>query len=95
MSRRATKFNKRDGSEPEILAALAKLGVTWIESGPLDGWIAINGRFIPVELKSTDGRLTQGQKAFIAHCERDGLPYRIWRHANDAIESVNLWRNGG
>jgi len=94
MSRRATRFNKRDSVEPDIVGALAAMGVLWIEGPPLDGWVWF-GQFIPVELKTSEGIFTQSQKDFIEICELNRWPYRVWRSVDEAVESVNLWRSGG
>lgn len=88
MSRYATRWNKRDESEPAIVAALAKLGVDWHEGGPLDGWVHIGGQWIPVELKTPVGTLTKGQKEFIEMCVDRGRAVVVWRTPEEAIECV-------
>lgn len=95
MSRRATRYNHRDGNETLIVAALAAMGVDWVEAPPLDGWCFL-GQWIPVEIKNPNGRnrKTDSQNDFIDACERDGKPYRIWRSANDAVEAVQTYREG-
>lgn len=93
MARRATRFNHRDANERTIILALESLGIEWYEGGPLDGWIFLD-RWIPVEIKTETGTLTAGQTAFIARCELDGRPYRLWRNANQAIEAVVVAREG-
>jgi len=92
MPRRATRHNKRDAAEVPILKALVRLGVEWIEAGPCDGWVVLAGRFIPVEIKTGNGKLTEGQAEFIANCERGGLPYGLWRSVEDAVKFVKEWR---
>lgn len=92
MGRHASRFNKRDANEFPILKALARLGVEWIEAGPLDGWAILAGRFIPCEIKTANGKLTQGQTEFIAACERNSLPYGLWRSVDDAVKFVKSWR---
>jgi hypothetical protein len=91
VNRHATRYDKRDATEPEILAALDRLGVYHYAAGPLDHWIWL-GRFVPLEIKTEDGVLTKGQQDFVNLCEERGWPYRIWRTPNEAIEAVNLWR---
>jgi hypothetical protein len=93
MSRHASRFNKRDANEQIILHALELAGVEWYEAGPLDGWVFL-GQWIPVEIKTPRGTLTDGQKAFIARCEIDGRPYRVWRNANEAVEAIQVYREG-
>lgn len=39
MRYRSAPHNNRDAIEPDIVAALAKIGVEWNECGPLDGWV--------------------------------------------------------
>lgn len=92
MGRHATRHNKRDANEPEIVDALADLGITWIEAGPLDGWAMIKGRFIPIECKMPGEPLTDSQNTFIDLCERSGWPYFIWRSGEDAIAGVMACR---
>jgi len=92
VSRYATRFNKRDLAEPEILKVLAQLGVEWFEGPPLDGWIVLGKTFIPVEIKTKKGKLTPGQKLFISNCQIHERPFRIWRTPLEAIESINEWR---
>lgn len=92
MSRHATRWNKRDENEPEILREIAKLGVEWIEAGPLDGWVYIVSRWLPVEIKTDKAPLTEGQSKFLADCIDGGRPCVVWRSAVEAIESVQSWR---
>lgn len=92
MSRYASLWNKRDQSEKPILQAIAKLGVEWIEAGPLDGWVYITSRWLPVEIKTGNAPLTEGQQKFLANCIEAGRPCVIWRSAAEAVESVQSWR---
>lgn len=93
MSRHATKFNKRDANEQIIVSALADMGVCWVESGPLDGWIFIN-RWIPVEIKNPDGlnKMRPSQEQFIRDCKLMARPWLVFRTTADAIEAVNALR---
>ena len=88
MSRRATRFDHRDANEPEILRALAQLGVEFFPGPPLDGWCWLKRRWVPCEIKNGRGRLTDGQRTFIEQCDRDGRDYRIWRSWQEAILDV-------
>jgi hypothetical protein len=83
-----SRYNKRDGNEPLIIAALAACGITWVEAGPLDGWVALSHQWTPCEIKNGRKGLTKGQKEFVAACERDGNPYRIWRSVEDVLRDV-------
>lgn len=95
MSRHASIHNKRDIAEPEILGALASMGVTWIEVGPLDGWAWIDGRYIPIECKTGNAPLRPSQKAFIAESIRLERPYLVLRSVEDAINAVIALRRTG
>lgn len=93
MSRHATRFNKRDAIEPAILQALARLAVTVLEGPPLDLWCWLGSRWVPIELKSgKTGRFTEGQEAFIEECRHFGRPCLVWRSPEDAVQSVQEWR---
>ena len=92
MSRHATRFNKRDLCEAEGILALAAIGIEWVEAGPLDGWIAVDGNHIAIEWKMPGETLTPSQTRFIAYCERLGAPYRVWRSADEAVASVQEMR---
>ncbi len=90
--RRATIHNKRDLCEAEGVLALVAMGIYWIEAGPLDGWIVLEGQFIPVEWKMPGEPLTDSQNFFVDLCDRSGWPYRIWRSAEEAVASVQALR---
>ena len=87
MSRHASRFNKRDANERLILAALAKMGIDWHEAGPLDGWVYI-GEWVPIEIKTPQGTLTESQREFIAQCQHRARPYLVWRSVEDALSAV-------
>jgi hypothetical protein len=91
MSKRATIHNKRDANEEEIKLALAQIGIATFEAGPLDFWMYVKF-WIPVEVKTPEGRLTDGQQAFVDLCEDRGWPYRIFRSALEAVASVQALR---
>ncbi len=92
MSRRATIHNKRDVCEAAGVLALAAIGIPWFEAGPLDGWIVVEGQFLPVEWKMPGEPLTEGQLEFANLCDARGWPYRIWRNAEEAVASVQALR---
>jgi hypothetical protein len=87
MSRHATRHNKRDLNETIIVNTLHELHVTWIEAGPLDGWVFL-GQWIPIEIKQPTGRLTKGQQDFIDACQHFNRPVDVWRSAQDAVNAV-------
>lgn len=41
MRYRSAPHNIRDAIEPEIVKALAGMGIEWNECGPLDGWVPV------------------------------------------------------
>jgi hypothetical protein len=88
MSRYATRFNKRDTNEPEILAALAKVGGHWVEGPPLDGWAVTDRMFTPVEIKMPGEPFTDGQREFIYACVTHNWPYWVWRSVEDMLRDV-------
>ena len=92
MSRRSTRYNKRDANEMLLINTLNDLGSIWIEGGDLDGFAWL-GQWVPVEIKTKEGRLTKGQQAFIDSCEHFNRPYRIWRTTSDVIKDVQEWRS--
>jgi hypothetical protein len=88
MSRRATRFNKRDSNEIELVKTMKDLGLPWIESGPLDGWTVLGGRFVPVEFKAGKNKLTKGQEEFTDLCDHHGWPYAIFRTTDEIVNAV-------
>lgn len=89
--RRPTVLNKRDANEPEILKVIGKLGVTWHEAGPLDGWIHV-GTWVPIEIKMPGEPLTRGQEQFVEQCIALHRPFFIWRRVQDAISTIEYLR---
>jgi hypothetical protein len=88
MSRYATRWNKRDANDGEVVSALRRMGVACYQAGPLDYWCAFPDGFVPLEIKTPKGRLTKGQEDFIAHCAANRLPALVLRSADEAIEAV-------
>jgi hypothetical protein len=87
MSRYATRYNKRDANENELLQCLARLGIIWLEAPPLDGWCWL-GQWVPVEIKVPRGNFTKGQRDFIAYCKATGKPCLVWRSEQDVLDSA-------
>jgi hypothetical protein len=76
------------------VATLASLGVDWVEGPPLDGWAYFDGwGWVPIEIKSAKGRLTEGQEEFISRCHYYNRKVMLWRSPEDAIKAVQAWRN--
>ena len=92
MSRYTTRFNKRDANEKAIIKRLAELKIGWTEAGPLDGWVFIR-QWIPVEIKTKLGKLTQTQKDFVALCQMHGKPYMMLKDPEDVLPFVVLYRD--
>lgn len=90
MNRRATRYDHRDANEPTILEALIRMGVAVYKSAPLD-LLVFTGSWVPTEIKTEDGRLTPGQKDFIADCIAAGRPYYLWRSVDDCVRDCQGW----
>lgn len=83
---------KRDAIEPLLERTMARLGMTWVQTGPLDGWVGLRGIWCPVELKSgPKSRLTKSQIEFIAECNRTHMPVQVWRTTEDIVNYCQLW----
>jgi hypothetical protein len=77
---------KRDAIEPLLERTMARLGMTWVQAGPLDGWVGFRGTWCPVEIKSgKSGRITDSQREFIDECIRLKAPYQVWRSVDDVL----------
>ncbi len=88
MSRYASRYNKRDANDGEVVGALRRMGITCFEAGPLDYWCAFPEGFVPLEIKTKEGRLTKGQQEFVTYCAANRLPVLVLRSADEAIEAV-------
>lgn len=86
--------NHRDGNEPDLLAVFARVGGSWTEAGPLDGWAAFRGEWFPVEIKNPKGknRLRPSQVKFIAECRANNAPVWIWRTEDDIYACTGAMR---
>jgi hypothetical protein len=82
--------NKRDESEPEIVAALREAGCfVQLLDRPCDLLVGFRGRTHLVECKTGKGKVTDDQRAF-----RDawrGSPVETVRTPDEAIELVRRW----
>jgi hypothetical protein len=84
----------RDANEKKLIELAEKLGAKWFELGPLDGWIAHRGQWMPVEIKrpereGTKWEMTPLQKRFMRACELNQAPFYIWRTESDVLKSLN------
>lgn len=88
---------RRDVNENELVALAERMGVLWVQTGPLDGWALWRERWYPVEIKRPDGprggrshrHYTPTQHLFIAKCLARGAPVLTWRNADDVLTSLN------
>jgi len=81
--------NKRDASEPAIIAALESAGAL-VErmDKPCDLLVRVAGRTFLCEVKTPKGKLTDDQQAFIAR----GWEVWILRDPMDAVNMINCLR---
>ncbi len=87
--RHATRYNKRDGNEGEIIEALKRMGIRHLMYGPLDLWCHFPGEgWTPVEIKTKTGVLTKGQELFIAECTAQNRPVLVLRSGDEAVAAV-------
>ena len=85
---------RRDENEPEILAALRKVGLPTIrQDSPFDQLVGIRSRWIPFEIK--DGSkppskriLTPSEEDFRALCAYYRLPYFVVSSVDEALSAV-------
>lgn len=91
--RQRSTHNHRDANEPALIRCAERMGVMWIEAGPLDGWVFLH-QHIPVEIKNPDGRnrLTRLQLEYIGLCRRHDWPWLEWRTIEDVVSSINKYR---
>lgn len=86
--------NHRDGNEADLLEVFAKVGGSWKQGGPLDGWALFRGDWIPTEIKNPKGknRYRKSQLEFIAWCIANNAPYWVWRTEDDVYNSTGALR---
>ncbi len=78
---------RRDANEQELIAEARKLGWWLIPlSRPVD-WLGYwRGVWLPIEIKSGSGTLTEAQETFIELADARGAPVLIWRTLDDVVE---------
>jgi hypothetical protein len=80
---------KRDQNEPELVLAAERLGAkVWRLSTPCDLLVLFGGQWFPVEIKSTDGRLTKPQREFVTEADLRAGQVLVWRTIQDVINSL-------
>ena len=88
------KHGKLDSNHREIVAALRQCGafvqsVADVGNGCPDLIVAYHGRIFMMEIKDGAGKLTAGEDAWVAECERiGGVAVHIVRSAEDALRVI-------
>lgn len=82
--------NPRDLNEQDLVKLAESLGGHWLQEGPLDGWVFVRGRWMPVEIKRPEREglaheYTPMQRRFFTWCRERGAPWWIWRTSADVI----------
>lgn len=80
---------KRDRNEPEIIAALVKVGATVTplsQEGVLDLLVGFRGIFSVLEVKDRGGSLTDAQIKFIEKWQ--GYPVFVVWNIEDALRAI-------
>lgn len=67
-----------------------RYGALWAETGPLDGWIAWKGFWMPVRIIDTSARrdFTADQAVFAEFCRGHAAPFLTWRSEADVISCL-------
>jgi hypothetical protein len=95
---RRTRYNNRDRNEAPLLNVASRLGISWEEGGPLDGWVFCRRRgWVPVEIKDPkrEGHANEyqpSQLAFFARCKQRGSPWLVWRTEQDVLDFAGAKR---
>lgn len=92
--------SRRDGNELKLLTIAKKLGITWVQGPPLDGWAGFQSQWTPVEIKLPKrsghaDEFGERQQKFMQLCDANRLPYCIWRSAADVMNFANAITIGG
>lgn len=85
--------NHRDANEADLLTTAEKLGAHWREGPPLDGWVFVRGKWMPVEIKNParEGRAreyTPAQQRFLTWCRNRSAPWWVWRTTADVMRDL-------
>lgn len=92
MTRIARQVARRDKNEPLIVEALRKAGCTvYLLDAPVDLLVASprTKQWHLLEVKTTHGRISKGQSAFM-RIHEGGAPCAIVRSVEEALEAVGL-----
>jgi hypothetical protein len=86
--------SRRDSNEAEIVAAIRKIGATWVpmdrEQG-FDGLLLYRGKLHIVEIKhkSTRSHLTDNEWQMKFEAERQGCDYNVICSVDELMELLN------
>lgn len=80
---------RRDKNERELIDVARAMGVLVKQAPPLDLWAYIGGKWVPVEVKDGNAKLTEAEQRFIDECHAKNAPYRIWREVDDIVKDQN------
>ncbi len=86
------RTHRSDHNQKQIVAALRKIGArVYIIDRPVDLLVEYRERWIVLEVKQENGRLSKGQKDFFAMTQ---APAAVVKSAEQAIEYVTGVKNG-
>lgn len=85
-------IHRKDRNHKSLVELAERLGMTWYQFGPLDGWL-FNPRtkqWLPVEIKDPDkegysDEFTPAQRKFINWAKSDSAQWLVWRTEADVI----------
>jgi hypothetical protein len=77
---------KRDGTEPEILDALHRVGADFIRLDAFDVLVLFRGQLTMLECKTRRGRATRNQTVLVQR----GWPLRFVRTADEALQAIGV-----
>lgn len=89
---------RRDANEPDIIAALRKIGAEVEQfDEPVDLCVGWAQRWIWLEVKDpakppSERRLTDNQAKFKARCSALGLPFSVVLTIDDALQAIGAIR---
>jgi hypothetical protein len=83
----------RDANEAALIALAERLGAHWCKAPPLDGWVFVRGRWMPVEIKrpEREGQVweyTPAQRKFFSWCRNRGATWWLWRTDADVLRDL-------
>jgi hypothetical protein len=87
------RANPRDANEQALLKLAERLGAHWHEAPPLDGWVFVRGRWMPVEIKLPEREglaheFTPAQRRFLSWCRQRNAPWWVWRTEADVLRDL-------